>query len=59
MFVAEQTGNETLVSFTCGGQQLTARAAGEQRYDFDETLWFSFAASPLHLFEAGTGRALQ
>jgi len=59
VFVFEPMGNEILVSFQCGGQRLTARVAGEHAYDFDETVWFSFGAGQLHLFEAETGRALR
>jgi multiple sugar transport system ATP-binding protein len=59
VFVSELTGNETLVSWLCGRQRLTARTAGDQVYDFDATLWFSFDTSQLHLFEPGTGRGLR
>lgn len=59
VYVSEQTGNETLVSFESGGLRLTARVAGDARYDFDQTVWFSFDSTHLHLFEPATGRALR
>lgn len=59
VFVSERTGSETFVNFRCGGERLTARILGEAGYDFDETLWFAFDASRLHLFDPGTGRALR
>ncbi|MFQ5926161.1 MAG: ABC transporter ATP-binding protein, partial [Terriglobia bacterium] len=59
IFVCERTGNETLVSFQCGKQRLTARAPGNEIYDFDQAVWFSFDTSQLHLFETRTGRALR
>ena len=59
VFVSESTGSETLVSFQCEGQRLTARVAGSERFDFDAVVWFSLDTSQLHLFESATGRALR
>ncbi len=59
VFVSESTGSETLVSFQCGGQRLTARVAGSERFDFDAVVWFSLDSTQLHLFESATGRSLR
>ncbi|MCH7765446.1 MAG: ABC transporter ATP-binding protein [Acidobacteria bacterium] len=59
VFVSESTGSETLVSFRCEDQRLTARVAGSERFDFDAVVWFSLDSTQLHLFESATGRALR
>ena len=56
VYAVEPMGNETLVELRIGGVPLIARADAEFQSAIGETVWTSFSANRIHLFDAETGR---
>ena len=55
IYVTEEMGNETIVVFSDGSAQLTARAPAGFRADFETPVWFRFRPEKLHHFDRSTG----
>jgi multiple sugar transport system ATP-binding protein len=57
--VTEPLGADTLVHFVVGGESMTARVAPEMRPAPGEHLTIGYDRSRVHLFDAGSGAALE
>jgi multiple sugar transport system ATP-binding protein len=55
IYVTEEMGNETIVVFSDGATQLTARAPAGFRADFDTPVWFRMRSEKLHRFNRSSG----
>ena len=58
IYTVEPTGDVTYVHVRLGTQTIIVSVAPEMRLATDEPVWIAFDQERLHLFEAGSGRAL-